>query len=75
MNVVYLLDPKTQVGYALNEYEDSYEALDKKDHLRVKYPANLFYYMANAPEPQTFYSIDEALLIVNGEDIYKDVQI
>lgn len=74
MNIVYLLDPKTQISYALNEFEDSFDALDKKDRLRVKYYANIFYFTANALEPDKFYSINEALLLVNGKDIYEDVQ-
>lgn len=72
-SVVYLLDPKTQIGYALCEYEDSYDALNKKDSLLVEYPANIFYYTVNRGAPETFVSLEEALLIVNKEDIYKDV--
>lgn len=66
-SVVYLLDPKTQNSYALEEFEDSYDALDQKDVLRARYPDNIFYYTVNGPLPESFYSIEEALQIVNGE--------
>lgn len=66
MNVVYLLDPKTQVGYALDTYETSQEALNRKDRLRVDYPNSLFYYRINEDEPELLYDVEEALRIVNG---------
>jgi len=66
MNVVYLLDPKTQVGYPLEVFDTSQESMNRKDRLRVKYPANLFYCRVNEPMPEVFYSIEEALSIVNG---------
>lgn len=74
MNIVYLLDPKTQISYAVDEYGVLDEALRKKEELQVKYPANLFFYTANAIETNEFISVKDALLIVNGKDIYSDVQ-
>lgn len=66
-SVVYLLDPKTQKSYAIEEFEDSYEALNEKENLRFRYLSNVFYYTVNGPRPDRFYSIEEALKIVNGE--------
>lgn len=72
MFTVYLNDPTTKVGYAISEFEDSFDALDCKDRLRVKYHANVFY--TNTIRATKFYSVEEALLLVNGKDIYEDVQ-
>lgn len=70
MNIVYLLDPATQKSYAIDVYESSFDALNRKDRLNSRYKNNIFYYKANAPEPDQFYSLEEALLLVNGEDIH-----
>lgn len=67
MNVVYLLDPKTQVGYPIEATETSIEALDRKEHLQLDYPENLFYYNINVNEYITLYSIEEALTLVSGK--------
>lgn len=67
MNVVYLLDPKTQVGYAIEAFETSHEALDRKARLGIDYSPNIFYHRVNDIEPDRFYTLEEALRIVNGE--------
>lgn len=74
MNIVYLLDPNTNISYPVNSHDTLDYALTSKEMLQGMFPKNIFYYTANAPEPEKFYSFREALLIVNGEDIYSDVQ-
>lgn len=64
-NVVYLLDTKTQVGYALGIYQTSQEALNLKDNLRTRFPENIFYHRVNDIYPEVIYSLADALEIVN----------
>lgn len=66
MNIVYLLDPKTQMGYPVEEFETSQEALDRKDNLKVLYKNHLFYHRINDLTPEKIYTIEEALKIING---------
>jgi len=66
MNVVYLLDPKTQVGYALKSFAISSEALNYKARLQVDHPASLFYHTLNRAEPEFFFTFEEAFAIING---------
>lgn len=67
MAVVWLLDPKTRISYAIDGvYEGSVDAATRAAKLRVKHPDNLFHHTLAIP-PEKFYSLEEALQIVNGK--------
>lgn len=66
MNVIYILDKKTQKGYPLEIHGNSYEALNRKDVLQLENPNHIFYHRVN-DTPQELYNLEEILSLLNEE--------
>lgn len=74
MATVWLLNHTNQEQYAIASFENSEDALEYKDLLNLEYPANIFFHTVGGIEPTSFIDVEQALLMVNGEDLYIDVQ-
>lgn len=74
MNIVFLLDAKTQNSYPIKRFESSEEALDFKDMMMLEYKDLLFYSSILADSPIYIYDIEEAINIISREAKKEHVQ-